>query len=257
MSTDHDDVMPDGNGEKGCPHCKGRGVVNADEHGWEVRNCTCVFKKDLLANVSRIWAPLADPKVAAGSAELDGSPLLSITKESAWITVSDYQLQRHLRFVALRQGLTWFARVTSDAALMTAWLSTAKEVYDADEYERRGYSDDELPSNEFQTMVDLAVPPDLLIIQLGVKVSANKEMANLLVEALQERRHAGKPTWVVDPNGVQSATNEKLPCHSQNLMSILEGFTRVEIAPPKAPSPASDPVQMDASRYRARRVVAD
>lgn len=250
MSTDFDEVMPSGTGDKDCPICKGRGVTTVYEDvggcPWPAgaKNCECVFKRDLLANVKRIWAPLADV------VSVDTSPLLPLVDKSVWVTVTEAQFPQHMRHVAMRQGEHWNARVTTDAALMTAWLSTAKEVFDGDESKRRGeLSDDELPSNEFQTLVDLVAPPALLVIRLGVKAASNKEMANLLVEAIEERRHLGLPTWVVD-SPVKSASNAALPCHSDNVLGLLDTFNRVQIA---EPAKRVAPEQMSTDRYPRRR----
>lgn len=252
MSTEHDKVMH-------CPVCKGRGVITVYEDisgcPWPsgVQDCECVFKRDLLANVRRIWAPLID------AVSVDTSPLLAMVGKSVWLTVTEVQFPAHLRHVAMRQGEHWNARVTTDAALMSAWLSTAKEVFDGDESRRHNeLSDDELPSNEFQTLVDLAAPPDLLVIRLGVKAANNKEMANLLVEAIEERRHLGKPTWIVD-SPMKSAANANLPCNSDNVLRLLSTFNRVQIAEPTQRVAEVNPDRMSTDRDppRRRRVIED
>ena len=222
MSTDDDIPMPEGNGDKNCPKCRGRGVVSMDVEGWPggaAQNCDCVFRRDLVSNVKRVWQVLLSVE------SVEFSPLLAMTGQSLWITASNYALRRHLRYVAFRMGTQWDARVIADATLMTAWLSTAKNVKDPDVLTMREDETRDRPSDHFMTLVDLAVPFDLLIIRLGVKAAKNREMSNVLIEAINERELIGKPTWVVD-----SPTKPLGPghiCYSDMVVDLLEGFRRV------------------------------
>lgn len=222
--SDNDPVMPEGNGDKNCPKCRGRGVIPLDLGGLPggaTQNCICVFRRDLTANVKRVWPVL----LAVESVE--SSPLLGMARQSLWITATNYTLRRHLRYVAFRMGTQWDARVIADATLMTAWLSTAKDVRDPDVLTERESQKGKrrTPSDDFQTLVDLVVPFDLLIIRLGVKAAANKEMANVLAEALHERDQIGRPTWVSDDPERPLAHGHR--CYSPEVMEILSGFRRV------------------------------
>ena len=227
--------FPDGSGEPDCPKCKGRGVVprmvdiggGVMYPGGGVEDCLCVFKRDLLLNVKRVW------KVLVNVESVDESPLLKMTKQSLWITASGYDFRQHMRYVAFRMGPKWDARVIADATLMTAWLARLSEVYDTDVRIAREGHMRERPSEHYLTLVDLAVPFDLLIIVLGVKAAANKEMANVLIEALHEREMAGKPTWIVDSwaNPVTGPTHK---CNSPGVLELLEGFRRIKIAAKEA-----------------------
>lgn len=224
MSVEDDIPMPEGNGDKDCPKCRGRGVIPLEIDGWPgagTQNCDCVFKRDLIANVKRVW------KVLLSVESVDSSPLLKMTKQNVWITASNYTLRRHLRYVAFRMGVNWDARVVADASLITAWLATAVEVKDPDvrHPSEAAQEFDGPPSNEFMTLLDLVAPYDLLIIRLGIKAAANKEMANVLAEALNERDMLGKVTWVVDDPGRPLAPGHK--CYSEDVLSILEDYERV------------------------------
>ena len=236
---------PEGNGDPNCPKCKGRGVVALELEGWPsggAENCICVFQRDLTANVKRVWPVLLTVD------SVESSPLLSLSKQSVWITGSQYTFRKHLRYTAFRMGVAWDARVITDSALMTAWLSTAKQVHDPDVVLSREKRD--RPSDHFMTLVDLAVPFDLLIIRLGVKAAANKEMANVLTEAINEREQLGKPTWVVD-----SPTHPLVPghkCFSDEVVDLLSGFRRLHL---KEESHAgADPAQ---ARYAPKTVVKE
>jgi len=239
--------FPAGNGDPDCLKCKGRGVVpimvDAGDGvmwpGGATQNCDCMFKRDLLANVKRVWPVLLNVESS------DGSPLLNLTKQSLWITASNYDFRQHLRFVAFRMGTAWDAKVIGDSTLMTAWLATKKTVYDGDvNAERSGYSNDEMPSQEYLTMVDLAVPFDLLIVRLGVKAAANKEMANLLAEAINERDLQGKPTWVAD--SLLRPLGPGHLCCNEAVMELLDGFRRVVLS-------EDQPAHGAAGQYPARR----
>ncbi len=240
MSTDDDAPMPDGNGDKDCPLCKGRGVLPIEIDGWPgggTQNCNCVFKRDLLANVKRVW------KVLLSVESVEHSPLLALTKKNLWLTASSYTLKRHMRHVAFRMGTQWDARVVADATLITAWLSTAKNVRDGDVVRPtvEGHEYDGPPSDDFQTLVDLVVPFGLLIIRLGIKAAANKEMAPVLAEALNEREMLGKPTWVIDSPGHPLRSGHK--CFSEEVMAILEDFSRVVLKDEDSNLPQSDTAQ--------------
>jgi len=222
--------FPTGSGDPDCDKCKGRGVVpvmvdvggGVKWPGGGTRDCDCVYKRDLIANVKRVW------KVLMNVESVDESPLLGMTGQSLWITASSYDFRRHLRHVAFRKGPKWDARVVADATLVTAWLSGASEVFDADVLvERDGFQRDR-PSEHYVTLVDLAVPFDLLIIRLGVKAAKNRETPNVIAEAINERELQGKPTWVVD-----SLIKPLAPghiCYSETVMEILDGFRRVHLS---------------------------
>lgn len=97
----------------------------------------------------------------------------------------------HLRHVVIRHPITFSAKVVSDAELVTAWLATIPlqggEIRDADAHKI---------SMRYMTIPDLVVPPDLLVIRLGVKAARNAASPEVLAEALGIRMHEGKPTWL-------------------------------------------------------------
>lgn len=153
------------------------------------------------------------------------SPLLPLCAEDVWVTASEDWFRAHLRHVAVRQPPNWRFKVITDADLVQAWLATAAlggaEIYDADAaeaYSRRSLS--------YLTLVDIAVPPTLLIIRLGVKAAPNKEMPNVLLEAIQHRTHEERPTWVWDqPSAPVVDTSHR--CHSEDVVRTLSQWHRV------------------------------
>jgi len=251
VSQDHPLLdFPVGNGDKDCPDCQGRGVVPVmvDVGGgvmWPgggTQNCKCMFKRDLVANVKRVWKVLLNVESA------ESSPLLGMTKQNLWITASGYDLRRHLRYVAFRMGTNWDARVVADATLVTAWLSGASDVHDADVLiERDGFERDK-PSEHYVTLVDLAVPFDLLIIRLGVKAAKNRETPNVLAEAINEREQQSKPTWIVDSPIKPLAPGHI--CYNETVLEVLDGFRRV-ILSDRAHVPAG--AEKASTHYKAPR----
>jgi len=172
-----------------CPECGGTGMVESDPnppHPPRFSRCVCVLRKEVLANVNRAYPGLVDAPVVRES------PLAGKHTNNLWVTGGNAFLA-HLRHVAVRQPATWFLRVTSDAELVTSWLSSIAlkggEILDGDAY---------MVSTQFITIPDLVVPPDLLVIRMGVKVARNEASSEVLAEALNERLHLNRPTWVWD-----------------------------------------------------------
>lgn len=149
------------------------------------------------------------------------SPLLRYVESNLWIRARGVAFQAHLRNAAIhriaRKG-GWFFKVSTDADLMTAWLSTTVlqggEILDPDVVERHSIS------LQTRTLVDLILPPDLLILHLGVKSAANKEMPGVLQEALSTRYHEDKPTWIWDQP--HSPLEPGHRCYSDALIDSLE-----------------------------------
>lgn len=185
---------PGGPGDPNCSQCHGDGVVPLPKDPTKdirqppaYRRCKCVLHKDILANVERGMKGLSSAK------PVRKSPLMEKVDKSVWVTASQDWFKAHLRHVAIRQPPTWFFKVVSDADLMTAWLASValdgKEILDPDATK---------VSLEHLTLVDLIVPPQLLIIRTGVKTARNVATPEVLVETLSQREHLGLPTWVWD-----------------------------------------------------------
>ncbi len=175
--------------DSSCKKCSGSGMVPAPPdppHPPRHTRCSCVLRRDVLANVERGMTGLTKAPV------VKQSPLLDKHDSNLWITAGSSFLA-HLRHVAVRQPATWFLRVTSDAELVTAWLASVAlkggDIIDPDAY---------MVSTKHLTITDLVTPPDLLVIRMGVKVARNQAASEVLAEALNERRSRNQPTWVWD-----------------------------------------------------------
>jgi hypothetical protein len=185
-----------GDGDPDCPKCSGHGAIDIppDLSVGRVtparQTCTCVYRRDLRANLNRGWRGLWKAKPIAES------PLVRFEAENLFVTARQHTLKKHVRHVALRMPTTWQFQVSSDADLISAWLSnmvqSGAEIHDPDVL----LSD--LPP---MTLEQLVEPPHLLILILGVKVARNAAASEVLLETLQRRDFLDKPTWVIDqPN---------------------------------------------------------
>lgn len=179
-----------------CTVCGGAGFVypaslftRPGEKGG--RFCDCAMDSMRLVNMNRVWPSLSTaqefPKLR------DDAPLRHFVGRDLWLTATIPVFRAHLKAVAYTRPVLWDCRVYPDAELITSWLGTAKaegiRIYDLDA---------EKSTLEAIDLRDLVEPPDLVILLLGVKQLPNKEAPNALLEAIQYRRHAGKPLWLVD-----------------------------------------------------------
>jgi hypothetical protein len=179
-------------GDPKCKVCEGSGRLTVKRPGpptFEL--CTCVLKHEILLNLDRGMHGLS----RAG--KVSSSPLLPYADKCLHVTARRDWFMEHLKYVGIRQGARWGFQVVSDADLMQAWLATAAlqghEIRDPDAAE--GLS---RPSLDYLTLVDIALPPTLLIIRVGVKTARNVAMPEVLLEAMRYRQHENKPTWIWD-----------------------------------------------------------
>lgn len=215
------------NGDPNCLKCRGRGVVPILYRGipgGATENCDCVYLRDVKANVERVWHGLFK------ASPIPSSPLFTLDNQDLVITASMPDIRRHLRHVALRKGPNWDARVVTDAALATAWLSTKVDVFDADVLSER----QRVVSEEFLTLVDIAVPFDLLIIKLGVKAAKNREMPGVLLEVIHERQHRDKPTWLVESPAYRLRPGHI--CYDARIEDLVHDWDRVVISEEEDPA---------------------
>jgi hypothetical protein len=140
--------------------------------------------RDLAANMERGLRGLSSVPMASGSS-------LSGYLRKNLVVTSDQIFLSHLKRVVYGQSSSWCFKVTSDAELVTAWLGSiglqGKDILDPDAYS---------VSTQYVTIPDLALPPELLIIRMGVKVARNQAASEVLAEAINIRFHESKPTWI-------------------------------------------------------------
>jgi hypothetical protein len=208
--------------------------------------CSCVLLRELRANMERAMPGLSSASV------VEGSPLLDKERGNLIVTAHDEWFRAHLRHVVVRNPPTWFARVCSDADLVTAWLATASlqgnQVLDPDA---------NAVSLTHATIADLVTPPDLLIVRMGIKAARNAACSEVLVEALNLRLHADKPTWVWD-----TPTQRLVPghlFHSEAVDGVLRRWERVSETAASRPKAAAKkgggPVAPETAPSEGGRVV--
>jgi len=234
-----------GPGDPDCKLCGGSGVLRADptdhlhlqrgSHPPSFRRCRCVLRRDIAANVERGMPGLMD------ATRIPESPLTDYLESDLWITASRAWFMAHLRHVAIRQPPIWYFKVVTDADLMTAWLASAalkgKEILDPDAAR---------VSLSYVTLPDLVVPPELLILRLGVKRARNVASPEVLLEALGLRDHLNVPTWVWD--NPQERLAEGHICWSRGVTEYLAtwphlGTRSVDTPAPKTPPPVAQGVE--------------
>lgn len=242
-------------GAPDCPTCHGDGFLRGDTDGPHPPSydmCSCVLLRELRVNMERAMPGLSSAPV------VESSPLLDRERGNLLVTGNDEWLRAHLRHVVVRNPPTWYARVCSDADLVTAWLATVSlggnQVLDPDA---------NAVSITHATVADLVTPPDLLVIRMGIKAARNSACSEVLVEALNLRLAANKPTWVWD-----TPTQRLMPghlFHSDAVDGVLRRWERVTenaASRPRAPSkgdtkPSSSDPSSEGTSTGGRVVMSD
>jgi hypothetical protein len=197
--------------------CGGDGFIpeKSELHGPpSFQICGCVLHRDILANVERGMSGLSKASV------VDSSPLMDRVKQNLWITAKEDWFLPHLRHVAVRNPPLWKFRVISDANLVSAWLATAAmsgaQIFDADALSE---------TSKHATLHDLVIPPDLAVFRMGIKAARNAASSEVMLEAIQLRIHASKPTWIWD-----TPHHRLMPGHmfySDDLGAVLRSWEHV------------------------------
>lgn len=209
-------------GNPDCPHCAGAGVneVVVETGPPVVRLCKCVLHQEIINNVERGMKGLSKARVVKSP-----SPLLDYAGSNLWITSEADWFLPHLRHVAIRQRPSWDFRVVTDSDLISAWLATAAakgmEIMDPDAKFSRGAT--------YMTLADIAEPPTLMVLRLGVKSAPNRAMPEVLFEAIAHRNHLGKPTWVWDQPS--KPLQDGHLCYSHEVVGELSGWKHLTKKP--------------------------
>lgn len=213
-------------GDPKCERCKGHGVVPVeDAFPPRLRQCVCTHVREIALNVERGW-----PGLVRYSGRLpDGkvSALIKRLRQDLWITAPMSWLKTHFRSCAVRQPPNWSFKVVSDVDLMRAWLGSVplmgKEIIDADAAQ---------VSMRHLTLLDLIEPPGLLVIHLGIKAAANKEMPNVLLETLYHRSHLNKPTWLF--HEPENPFDDTMRSYSMEAVSFTRHWERIQKIPKRS-----------------------
>lgn len=245
MAERQETDYPDGDGAADCPKCGGRGVVPmpldkmpAYVLPGTTQFCECVYKRDLMDNLKRGWKPLTRVK------STKNSPFVGKTRQNWWFRCGSKELAGHVRAAVLRHSPRWRFSVITDADIMTTWLYSANEVFDADVGRARLKGD-----NNASRVSDLVEPYDLLIIRLGFKAARNVATPEVFLEALLHRENLDLPTWVIDTptaplRSTHRAWDEGVQEHMADyyqFLDLTEGETVVPVTP-YVPPPVYNPM---------------
>lgn len=210
-------------GDPACSSCGGAGVTRKREGMWLVATpCACAHRRQLADAIQRCWP--ADV-IKAARFKPAASVLTGRTGMNLWVRAERDVLAAHLARALPELGRIELVRIASDADLATAWLARAGDKVRDEEVREAMSRDDE---DRFERLVDLAAPPALLIVQLGVKAAALKDLPGLVIEAIHLRQQRGRPTWVVD-----TATKPLAPGHlaySEEIARLLAMWPQVRIS---------------------------
>lgn len=210
-------------GDPDCRTCGGAGVTRKREGVWLVATpCACASRRQLAEAIERCWP--ADV-IKAARAKPAASVLTGRTTTSLWVRAERDVLAAHLAVALPATGRIELVRVASDADLATAWLArVGGKVRDEEVREALASRDDE---DRYDRLVDLVAPPALLVIQLGVKAVALKDLPGLVTEAILTRQQRGRPTWIVDTAAKPLAPGHL--AHSEELAAMLATWGQVRL----------------------------
>lgn len=222
-ARENDGVAPTKSaGDPACSSCGGAGVTRKREGMWLVSTpCACARRRQLAEAIQRCWP--ADV-IKAARFKPASSILVGKTTESLWIRAEREVLAAHLARALPELGKIELVRIASDADLATAWLARAGDRVRDDEVREAMSRDDE---DRFERLVDLAAPPALLIVQLGVRISKLDHLSDLVLESIEVRRQRGRPTWVVDTDARPLAYGHR--AYRQDLAALLAGWPQVRL----------------------------
>lgn len=211
---------------KACPRCGGSGRRYKDgDRGQTSESCPCVIKGQILHNMKFTWPLML--KVPS----VQDTPLTELAKDgsNAWIVSEEPVLAAHLRCMIAdiaydEDNPHFWVEYRSDKDVVEAWLKTAQltgvEIIDAD------VALSAVTSHDPRSIKEFALRSDLMVIQLGKKLAANKETDTTFVEALEFRIDEGLMTWIV----VHPADRvEDLLVYSDRLGRVIDTYDFIEV----------------------------
>lgn len=212
--------------DKSCARCGGSGRRYKDgDHGQTSESCPCVIQGQILYNMKFTWPLML--KVPSRQK----TPLTELAKDgsNAWIVSEEPVLASHLRCMIAdiaydEDNPHFWVEYRSDKDVVEAWLKTAQltgvEIIDAD------VALSSVTSHDPRSIKEFALRADLMVIQLGKKLAANKETDTTFVEALEFRIDEGLATWIV----VHPAdTVEDLLVYSDRLGRVIDTYDFIEV----------------------------
>ena len=119
-----------------------------------------------------------------------------LTTKNLLLTQTNWRVfLSHFKWVLGSKPPSFFVRIVTDMTLKQVYMGEAS--FRARSPEQR--EDGGVPV--FNSLEDLLVIPDLIVLRVGNVVYFNRAMASIMMEALLLRDGVGKPTWIVEPEG--------------------------------------------------------
>lgn len=200
-----------GDGDADCELCGGKGWLETVQNFLPIsKRCKCVRIRDMAYSLERMLPGLSNP-----TPTIKTTPLIKHLHENLFITSSFQAFRVHFRHVAIRKPVLWRARIVGDNDLVNAWLGSAKfkgiEILDQDVAEM---------TLKHLDLSDIALPPELLVIRIGQKISPFRPLPQLIEETIAVRDHHNRPTWILD-NPLHSLSSPNHPAYSASLYDRL------------------------------------
>ena len=202
-----------------CKKCNGFGYIQQDS-GYlgipQAIQCSCMVDKALSSQAERAWKNLSIVPARKNSS-LNGKCTTNLRIESE---IDLFKL--HLRSSLYNfSNPNFFVKVVGDHQLMSAWLGgfqlQGQDIADPD-YQR---------DLKVFSVEDLAESADLLVVRLGTKRARNSAMSEVLIETIEMRIHANKPTWLVcEPS---KRLEEGHLAWSKTLEELIYKWDKIEI----------------------------
>lgn len=237
-------------GRDDCDVCDGKGHIPVESDKAynpfpRYKRCVCLIQDKFRSHVG---------EDIFEAEELDESPFLELSFEDVFIRGSRKKLLPHLRYTLFERGFNFFYREVNDQILTDAWLGKSERTEVPDRDIDKG----------FKNLPDAVHPPDLLLIRFGVKKTPNKELPNVIFEAVKTRRDAGKPTWILNPPDYPFAPGDPADpesghmCYSDQLDRYLDDhFQFVDIGSDVQEADVEEESSDDKSREANQDVYQD
>lgn len=211
-----------GAGDPACRLCGGTGGTWRQDGVYLLGgSCACARSRQWEDAIRRCWP--ADIRRAAEMAP-SASVLTGKTSMNVWVRAERDVLAAHLAVALPATGRIELVRIASDADLAVAWLARVGDKVRDDEV-REAMSRDE--EDRYDRLVDLVAPPALLVVQLGVKAAALKDLPGLVLETIKTREQRGRPTWIVDTDSKPLVSGHL--AYSEDLVAMLATWPQVRI----------------------------
>ena len=174
-----------------CESCKGKGFIVVDDLHSMLCHCAGwkLMRQRLGIEIARAQKIRSSPLFVRGEKPGD-PPVTDRTKDNLFLKGRWSDLIQHFRFAFICKGLLFCHQIVTDERIKNVFVGNERATLKSKE--------DRENTKSYNSLSDLVVDADLLIVKLGYLGHKNIAMAGALKEALMLREVALKPTWVYD-----------------------------------------------------------